>query len=499
MVSRVRKIAPTRRQRLAALLSAFALFGSACSGAGSGAGAASTPGPPGGAVESGLVAAPVDVPGGVAFGLKWEWNRLPAYQEHLGAITGGSTFAELVWCNVEPEPGLRDWSTIDDMVDRAGALGYRMHLKIRVGSCWATGERLEERGRRRKTASLLPLDMTAYRSFVAEAVRRYSPAGVRQWAVENEVNEPDFWAASPADYERLAREASAVIREADPGAMVFDSGLSSTAHGFGIARWLLDQGRPDDAVAAYQRYFDRRFSVRPLPRVSDEDDLRRALAGEKGERNLSFSDATFRLAQDVVVDGYQLHFYERWDNAALLVDYLRSALPSAFPIEAWEAGIFWPGGGDNEHVLAAETAKVTASLLGSGVADVIWLPTSFDPDGIRSDEIRWGLFESSGQPRAAWPAWVGLAGAATGLTQARRVQVGNVEGAALSDGGRSVLVLWSEEPQRVAAAAPPGARATDLAGATVPWTAEGLRLSSAPVIIAMDGPPEPVLALLRSG
>lgn len=318
--------------------------------------------------------------------------------------------------------------------------------------------------------------------------------------MENEVNEPNFWAASPDDYVRLVEIAADAIHKADPAAVVFDAGLSSTAYGFGLGHWLLEQDRPADAVAAYGQYYSRRFSVRPLPRADDESSLRRALEGDKGRRNLAFLDATFRLAESAVIDRYQLHFYEPWTNAAVVGAYLRDRLPAGMPVEVWEAGLFWPEGGDHPAALPGETVKVVASLLGAGASAVLWLPTSFDPKGIRETEIRWALFGSSGLPRPAWGAFSRLAQAATGLSTSEPVRTeAGVEGVALSDGSRSVLIVWSTTtPARLAGPPPAGAGATELTGEPATWTAAGLQIGLDPVVIQVPGDLTTAVALTGS-
>lgn len=333
-------------------------------------------------------------------GVKWDWDRLATYQPYLESFPAGDTFYELVWCDIEPVPGSRDWTRIDEVVAGAAGIGFEMNLKIRIGSCWATGSRLEARGEKNKTASLLPTDLEDYQDFVKAVVSRYAPRGVHRYAVENEVNGNGFWQSTPAAYEHLARTASAVIRAADPEAIVLDGGISSTAYGAGVAGWLLDQDRDDEAVEAYNAFYERRFAVRgeQLPEADNPAELRAALKGDQPARNVSFLEATFRLAADGVIDAYQLHFYEPGGNVPLLLAYLHSRLPDNMPIEAWETGIFWRGG--DETALAGEAAKLTSTLLAGGVRRVIWLPTAHDPEGRKATEDRWGLFGVDSQPRA---------------------------------------------------------------------------------------------------
>src|SRR5919198_2434640 len=214
---------------------------------------------------------------GPTLGAKWDWSRVQRFTPYLGRLGGGATFYELVWCDVERERGNADWSTPDRVVTSAGRLGYTMFLKLRIGSCWATQERGGQHrgGPNGKTASAMPADLDAYRTWVGLAVRRYAPLGVHEWAIENEVNAANFWAASPADYQRLTTIAAAAVRAADPAGKVVDCGISSTAYGVAIAADLLLRGRGADAVAAYQRYYARPFQRRgrDFPRGSDEAGL----------------------------------------------------------------------------------------------------------------------------------------------------------------------------------------------------------------------------------
>jgi len=268
-------------------------------------------------------------------GAKWDWGRADRFAPYLRRVPGGgATFYELVWCDVEPEPGRLDWSRADQVVRSTSQLGYSLYLKLRVGSCWATGGQAgDRRGGKGKTASAMPADPTAYQAWVRAAVQRYAPMGVREYAIENEVNGQGFWASSPADYQRLATLGAAAVREADPRALVVDAGISSTAYGVAIADELLRRGRAAEAVAAYQRYYQRRFDRRAhdFPEVGDPGELRVALQGQQAQRNLAFMAVANQLAERKVVDVRQLHFYEPWDNLPAVLAYLRGVLRPASP------------------------------------------------------------------------------------------------------------------------------------------------------------------------
>ncbi len=427
--------------------------------------------------------------GGPTLGAKWDWSRAERFTPYLGRLPAGATFSELVWCDVEPERGRVDWSTPDRVVRSARRLGYAVFLKLRVGSCWATPDPHpdQRRGAKGKTASAMPADLEAYRAWVDTAVRRYAPLGVHEYAIENEVNAANFWADSPAAYERLAAVAAAAVRAADPRALVVDCGISSTAYGVAIADDLLRRGRAAEAVAAYQRYYSRRFQRRgrDFPEVADEAGLRAALARPEARRSLAFLEVANRLARQRVVDVRQLHFYESWDNLPALLGYVRAAVPPGFPLQAWEVGMFWPGGNGDATARAGELVKTVSLLLAAGVRPLIWLPLAFDPGGRHAGEPRYGLLEPDGRPRPAAAAFQRLAAAATGATSWEGVTGRDLAGVVFGRGGSSALVVWSERGAALHLKSQPGGLAEQVTGGQVPWGREGLQVGAQPLLITL--------------
>jgi hypothetical protein len=439
---------------------------------------------------------PAGPAGPAVLGVKWDWDRAAAYDSFLKGFGGGDTFYELVWCDVETAPGLRSWARIDEVVDGAARDGFEMNLKIRVGSCWATNSRLDARGGKNKTASLMPRDMAAYQDFVRAVVARYAPKGVHRYAVENEVNGNGFWQSTPADYERMVRAASTTIRAADPKAIVLDGGISATAYGAGVSQWLLDQGKTAEAIAAWSAFYERRFDVRgdQLPRVKDAAGLRAALAGDQPARNLAFLEATFHLAADGVLDAYQLHFYEPWNNVPLLLSYLHTRLPARLPVESWETGIFWPGG--DEQAVPGETVKLTSLLLAGGVRRIIWLPAAHDPNGRRDAEYRFGLFDPDGQPRPGAVLFRDLAQAVDG-SAVQGLPGDAVQGVTLSRAATTVMAVWSDAGARLAKPLPPGAEVVRSDGHPAPNGTAALDLDGTAQLLTVPGPAETALGLLK--
>src|SRR5215218_5172994 len=379
---------------------------------------------------------------GHPIGLKWDWSTLDRYLPFVRDLTGGATFYEFEWCQVEPRQGQLDWGVVDRVVRSGRRLGYEMMLKIRVGSCWATGGRHgEERGDKRKTVSAMPQDLAAYQAFVRTVVERYRPLGVRQYAIENEVNARNFWDGTPEQYEQLVRLGAQAVHAADPKAEVLDSGIASPIYGVAIAERLLSKGRDGEAVAAYQRYYARRGGQ--YRRVETVAELRSLLGRDLVRRGLDYLAATQRLAREKAFDVYQLHFYEPWDNVPALLDYLRATLPAGLPIEAWEVGMFQRRAFDqqgDQQQLAGEAAKVVSLLLAGGARRGVWLPLAA-PGG--ASELRFGLLDAGGSVRPAGEVVKRLAAASKGATW-RAVTSGEASGVAFGKGNKTTLVLWSE-------------------------------------------------------
>lgn len=432
------------------------------------------------------------------FGLKWNWEQAETLASYLDRTAGGATFFLVSWCEVEREQGQRDWREVDRVAAGARQLGYELYLKVRVGSCWATGGAAGAgTGRRNRTPSLMPTRLDAYLDFVGEAVTRYSPMGVHAWGVENEVNALNFWRGTPEEYTRLARDVAGKIRSVDRQARVFDSGLSSIAYGGLLARRLIDEGKPEEALRSYQRYYARRFANAQFvyPRANSVEDLNRALSSDVAHRAQRFLDATIALYRDRIVDGFQLHYYDPWTELPAVLDYLRDRLGPDSLIEAWEVGVAWPGPDYDASEHAAEVVKLFSTLLGAGVRRAIYLPVAFTPGGQRADELVRGLVEPDGTVRPAGDAYVELLSVAKGETSRTRISAGRFRGLAFSAGPRTTLVLWAEGeatlPETLAA------DVRDLRGRPL-QPKSGVAVTGMPVVVSGEWPVQDALAALAS-
>jgi len=71
-------------------------------------------------------------------GVQWTKDHLPLFDDRIRSLAGGVTVREIVWCDVEPVRGERDFGAVEEEVALAQSYGYRVLFRVRVGQCWAT-------------------------------------------------------------------------------------------------------------------------------------------------------------------------------------------------------------------------------------------------------------------------------------------------------------------------------------------------------------------------
>jgi hypothetical protein len=379
-----------------------------------------------------------------ALGAKWNWSLYGQAEPYLHTLSGGSTYYEVVWCDVESSPGAANWHRIDHAVETAYEAGITTLIKIRVGRCWLTdGSVQHSRGVKGITESAMPKDLAAYRQFVTQVVERYSPYGANEFAIENEVNSPGFWDGTPEQYATLVRTAADAIHAADAKAEVVDSGISSAASGYGVVDGFLRAGQVQKAIDVYNLYYERRFGTRgdEITEAHDKSDLEAALAAEPGRRAIDYLAVTNQLVADGVIQVRQVHFYEQWSALPYLLDYLHAHTPKGVPLELWEFGSFQRDSPLTPEQRTSEVVKATAIALGAGVRKIVWLPLIARSDGRVSYQL-FGLVAESGEPTPAAEAFASLSAASRGA-RAVPVDGGGVRGVGFEQDGKSTMFVWS--------------------------------------------------------
>lgn len=168
-----------------------------------------------------------EVPDGF-FGLGG-WSHL---NDADSAQLGGSGLrvfrAALAWDDVERVRGVRNWTYVDALVNRARRNNFDVLFVLNGCTVWACG-----------SADTPPKDepvLSQYRQFVAEAVQRYGTKGSHwgggphpriTWQVGNEVNGGHYFGKNPqpAAYAAFLRAVGSTIKSVDGAATVVASGL----------------------------------------------------------------------------------------------------------------------------------------------------------------------------------------------------------------------------------------------------------------------------------
>jgi hypothetical protein len=155
----------------------------------------------------------------------------PADFERMGDLGIGVRIG-VQWPEVEPSPGLFDFSALDRIFGEAADRGVRVLPQLAGSPAWLGGG--AERPPVRSAAAL-----AAWRSFVLATAERYGRGGSFwqgraksappvYWQVWNEPNLKFFWRPKPsaAGYARLLHVSAVAIHAADPRARVLVAGLA---------------------------------------------------------------------------------------------------------------------------------------------------------------------------------------------------------------------------------------------------------------------------------
>lgn len=118
-----------------------------------------------------------------------------------------------------------DWSRLDKVVSAARTHDIEVMPILLFTPTWAREAGCVER------QQCPPENYEDYANFAEEAVRHFSPMGVRTWEIWNEPNFGSQWIpeANAAEYTEMLRRAYETIKETDPNAKVVMGGLGHTS------------------------------------------------------------------------------------------------------------------------------------------------------------------------------------------------------------------------------------------------------------------------------
>ena len=139
----------------------------------------------------------------------------------------------LLWNQIEPVEGARDWSVPDRIVEQLRAAGIEPLLVVLGSPPWANGVPASTPGHDLyvpASAARRTVWLEHYSNFVAAAARRYRGA-VRRWEIWNEPNLAQYWRPrpDPVAYREVYETLRATIMRVDPKAQVAVGGLGDLA------------------------------------------------------------------------------------------------------------------------------------------------------------------------------------------------------------------------------------------------------------------------------
>ena len=261
-------------------------------------------------------------------------------------------------------------------------------LKLRTGQCWATSRRrparvdtteATTRSRRRR-----PIDRGLPR--VRDRGRRSATPPWRPRLRHRERGRRGQLLGRPTwrRTTQLVREVAPAIRAADPEATV--ARRRPLEHGYGVvlAADSWPPATPTAALRTYRDYYGRRLAggVSRWPAVDHRRGAARGARRRPGAgASIAAEDVAVRLANDGVVDAYQLHYYEPTAELPALLDYLAAnGSATSVPIEAWEVGVAWPGDEYDEREHADEIFRLVGhAARRTACAAIVYLPVAYTP------------------------------------------------------------------------------------------------------------------------
>jgi polysaccharide biosynthesis protein PslG len=192
----------------------------------------------------------------------------------------------LLWSQIEPVEGRRDWSRADSIVEELRTAGIEPLLVVFGSPPWANGVSRATPGQYVHVppqGAELDIWLGHYSDFLAAAVRRYRDY-VRRWEIWNEPNLAAFWRPrpDPAAYREVYEILRATILRVDPKAEVAVGGLTGltatsapSISGRAFLRHLIRTGAPIDNVAIHPYTTDDHPPDLQIPGENNFDDIGR--------------------------------------------------------------------------------------------------------------------------------------------------------------------------------------------------------------------------------
>jgi hypothetical protein len=153
--------------------------------------------------EPGTSSAPFDEPfvKGIVTNIQgWGVSAVPQIASEMTTLGVNWAREDLSWAETEPQKGVFDWSSFDQMVEAAKAHGITVLPIVGYAPSWTS-----------------PNNATEYAAFVKAAVERYGPgtsANLQWWELWNEPYDSYAWSGQTPEPEAYARDVLAAAQAA---------------------------------------------------------------------------------------------------------------------------------------------------------------------------------------------------------------------------------------------------------------------------------------------
>ena len=126
----------------------------------------------------------------------------------------------VAWRDVNPAPGVYNWTVLDKRVAQAQAAGAKVLYVAGLTPVWAAANPNDGDPRWGAGSASAPADPTTYGNFITALMQRYGSriAAVETW---NEANLKTFWTGTAEQMADLTQRANSAIKAVSPGTTVF--------------------------------------------------------------------------------------------------------------------------------------------------------------------------------------------------------------------------------------------------------------------------------------
>ncbi len=133
---------------------------------------------------------------------------------------------KVAWRDVNPSPGVFDWSVLDERLYQAEVSGAAVLLVLGLTPQWAAADPNAGDPRWGAGSASPPRDSADWERYVAAVVDRYG-SRIAAYEVWNEANLPTFWTGTPDQMASMTATAYRVIKSRQPNATVLTPSVTT--------------------------------------------------------------------------------------------------------------------------------------------------------------------------------------------------------------------------------------------------------------------------------